>query len=95
MTVIRRLDALPEPTKPTVLAMKAQIDAAHITNQHAALCQAVGEAFYNISSFTLRDLKARTRQQQFKDDFEYISAASQPTCRKFLIHSGFAINLWL
>src|SRR5262249_10348071 len=41
-----------------------------ITNQHAALCQAAGEAFYNASKFTLRDLKARTRQQQLKVDFE-------------------------
>ncbi|TID72720.1 type I restriction-modification system subunit M N-terminal domain-containing protein, partial [Legionella pneumophila] len=53
MTVIRRLDALLEPTKETVLSMKKQLDEAEIANQDAALCQASGEAFYNCSPFTL------------------------------------------
>ena len=70
MTVIRRLDALLEPTKESVLSMKKQLDAAEIANQHAALCQASGEAFHNVSPFTLRDLKNRARQQQLKADFE-------------------------
>ncbi|TWT45034.1 putative type I restriction enzymeP M protein [Phycisphaerae bacterium RAS1] len=70
MTVIRRLDALLEPTKPSVLKMKEQLDNAKIANQHAALCQAAGQAFYNTSPFTLRDLKARAKQQQLKADFE-------------------------
>ena len=46
MTVIRRLDAVLEPTKEAVLRMKAQLDTAVIVNQHAALCQASGQAFY-------------------------------------------------
>ena len=33
MTVIRRLDAVLEPTKEAVLRMKEQMDAAGITNQ--------------------------------------------------------------
>ena len=33
MTVIRRLDAVLEPTKDAVLRMKAQLDDAGITNQ--------------------------------------------------------------
>lgn len=70
MTVIRRLDAVLEPTKEAVLAMKEQLDTAGIVNQHAALCQASGEAFYNASPFTLRDLKSRAKQQQLKSDFE-------------------------
>lgn len=70
MTVIRRLDALLEPTKETVLKMKAHLDKANIANQHSALCQAGGQAFYNTSRFTLRDLKARAKQQQLKADFE-------------------------
>ena len=70
MTVIRRLDALLEPGKQAVLAMQKQLDAAGVGNQHAALCQAAGEAFYNVSPFTLRDLKNRARQQQLKADFE-------------------------
>ena len=70
MTVIRRLDALLEPTKTAALQMKQQLDAAGIVNQHGALCQAAGQAFYNASPFTLRDLKARAKQQQLKADFE-------------------------
>ena len=35
MMVIRRLDAVLEPTKEAVLAMKKQLDAAGIANQHA------------------------------------------------------------
>lgn len=70
MTVIRRLDALLEPTKEAVLKMKKQLDVAHIANQTAPLCQASGQAFYNTSPFTLRDLKARAKSQQLKADFE-------------------------
>lgn len=70
MTVIRRLDVLLEPTKDAVLKMKKQLDDAGVSNQEAALCQASGEAFYNASPFTLRDLRARAKQQQLKADFE-------------------------
>lgn len=34
MTVIRRLDAMLEETKPAVLTMKKQLDAAKIDNQY-------------------------------------------------------------
>ncbi|MFA6331848.1 MAG: class I SAM-dependent DNA methyltransferase [Methanoregula sp.] len=70
MTVIRRIDAVLEPTKPAVLKMKASLDKAKITHQEEALRQAAGQAFYNISPFTLRDLKARAKQHQLKADFE-------------------------
>ena len=70
MTVLRRLDAVLEPTKKAVLDMKAAMDRAGIANQDPALRQAAGQAFYNTSKFTLRDLKSRTTQQQLKVDFE-------------------------
>ena len=70
MTVIRRLDAVLEPTKEAVLRMKQQLDVAGVVHQHAALCRASGEAFYNTSAFCLRDLSNRSRQQQLKTDFE-------------------------
>ena len=41
MTVIRRLDAVLEPSKDDVLHMKAQLDEAGITNQDRALRQRV------------------------------------------------------
>src|SRR3972149_8286080 len=70
MTVLRRLDAVLEPTKKAVLDMKTSPDKAKVTNQDAALRQAAEQAFYNTSKFTLRDLKSRSNQQQLKADFE-------------------------
>ena len=69
MTVLRRLDAVLEPTKQAVLDMKAALDREKITNQDDALRTASGEAFYNTSPFLLRDLKSRKTQQTLKDDF--------------------------
>ena len=69
MTVIRRLDALLEGTKPAVLAMKKQLDAAKIDNQWPALCNAAGQAFCNASPFLLKDLTSRSKAQTLKADF--------------------------
>src|SRR5262245_65584860 len=69
MTVLRRLDAELESTKQAVLEMKASLDGARVVHQDQALRQAAGRAFYNTSRFTLRDLKARTSQQQLRSDF--------------------------
>src|SRR5499426_226973 len=55
MTVLRRLDAVLEPTKDDVLRMKEALDQAKIENQDQSLRQAAGEAFYNTSPFKLRD----------------------------------------
>ncbi|MFO7820578.1 MAG: class I SAM-dependent DNA methyltransferase [Lentisphaeria bacterium] len=74
MTVIRRLDAVLEPTKQDVLKMSEQLDKAGVANKDAALKKAAGpeanHAFYNRSPFTLRDLRDRSKQQQLKADFE-------------------------
>src|SRR5690606_5749016 len=69
MTVIRRLDAVLEPTKEAVLQMKANLDSAGVINQTAALCNVAGQAFCNSSPFMLKDLKSKTKQQQLKADF--------------------------
>ncbi|MEK7327620.1 MAG: type I restriction-modification system subunit M N-terminal domain-containing protein, partial [Chloroflexota bacterium] len=84
MLVIRRLDAILEPTKPEVLAMKARLDKAGITNQDAALRQASRQAFYNASPFTLRDLKARAKQQQLKADLEAYLDGFSPNVQEIL-----------
>jgi type I restriction enzyme M protein len=84
MTVLRRLDAVLEPTKQAVLDMKAALDKAGITNQDAALRQAAGQAFYNTSRFTLRDLKARANQQQLKADFEAYLDGFSPNVQDIL-----------
>jgi len=84
MTVIRRLDAVLEPTKSAVLAMKTRLDEAGITNQDGALQNAAGQAFYNTSPFTLRDLRARAKQQQLRADFEAYLNGFSPNVQEIL-----------
>src|SRR6187200_1635845 len=84
MTVLRRLDAVLEPTKKAVLDMKISLDKAKIHNQDQALRQAAGQAFYNTSKFTLRDLKARSSQQQLKADFEAYLDGFSPNVQDIL-----------
>ena len=84
MTVLRRLDAVLEPTKQAVLDMKASLDEASITNQDQALRQAAGQAFYNTSRFTLRDLKGRASQQQLRADFEAYLDGFSPNVQDIL-----------
>jgi type I restriction enzyme M protein len=84
MTVLRRLDAVLEPTKQAVLDMKASLDKAKIVHQDQALRQAAGQAFYNTSKFTLRDLKGRASQQQLKADFEAYLDGFSPNVQDIL-----------
>lgn len=84
MTVLRRFDAVLEPTKQAVLDMKASLDKAGIVHQDAALRQAAGQAFYNTSKFTLRDLRARASQQQLKADFEAYLDGFSPNVQDIL-----------
>ncbi|OGR41968.1 MAG: N-6 DNA methylase [Elusimicrobia bacterium GWA2_61_42] len=77
MCVLRRMDAVLEPTKKAVLDTKAMLDKSGITAQVPALCHAAGQAFYNTSKFTLRDLKSRKSQQQLLTDFnDYLDGFS-------------------
>ena len=69
MTVLRRLDAVLEPTKEKVLEEKKWLDEAGISEQAGVLEQATDQAFYNTSPFQLRDLTSRATQQQLRDDF--------------------------
>jgi type I restriction enzyme M protein len=84
MTVLRRLDAVLEPTKQAVLDMKASLDRAEIVHQDLALRQAAGQAFYNTSSFTMRALKARASQQQLRTDFEAYLDGFSPNVQDIL-----------
>ena len=84
MTIIRRLDAALEPTKDAVLRMKAQLDNAGITNQDQALRQASGEAFYNTSSFRLRDLTSIGQQQRLRANFEAYLDGFSPNVQEVL-----------
>lgn len=84
MTVLRRLDAVLEPTKQAVLDMKSNLDKAQIVHQDPALRQASEQAFYNTSPFTLRDLRNRSSQQQLKADFEAYLDGFSPNVQEIL-----------
>lgn len=61
MTVLRRLDAVLEPTKAGVLEMKAALDREGIIDQDAALRMASGQAFYNTSPFLAFEETAQSK----------------------------------
>lgn len=84
MTVIRRLDAMLEETKGTVLSMKKQLDAAHIDNQWPALCNAAGQAFCNASPFLLKDLTSRGKKQTLEADFKAYLDGFSPNVQEIL-----------
>jgi type I restriction enzyme M protein len=84
MCVLRRLDAVLEPTKKAVLEAKELLDAAGITEHGAALCDAAQQAFYNTSKFTLKDLRARSSQQQLRQDFEAYLDGFSPNVQDIL-----------
>lgn len=84
MTVIRRLDAMLEETKPAVLEMKKQLDAAKIDNQWPALCNAAGQAFCNASPFLLKDLTSRGKKQTLEADFKAYLDGFSPNVQEIL-----------
>ena len=84
MTVLRRLDAVLEDSKRAVLDMQASLDTAGVVEQDPALRQAAGQAFYNTSKFTLRDLRARASRQQLTADFEAYLDGFSPNVQDIL-----------
>ena len=84
MTVLRRLDAVLEDSKQAVLDRKASLDRISLIEQDAALRQAAGQAFYNTSKFTLRDLRARANRQQLRADFEAYLEGFSPNVQDIL-----------
>ena len=93
MTVLRRLDAVLEPTKQAVLEMKAALDREKIDNQDAALRSASGQAFYNTSPFLLRDLKSRASQQNSKTISSLTWRGFHQTYRTYSRISNFSTRL--
>lgn len=92
MFVIRRFDAVLEPTHDAVVAAKRKFEATgKATDFDPALMAIVGQAFVNKSDFTLTDLKSRTNQQQLKKDFinylDGFSANVQEIINKFHIRN--------
>lgn len=92
MFVIRRFDAVLEPTHDAVVAAKKKFEATgKATDFDPALMAIAGQAFVNKSDFTLTDLKSRTNQQQLKKDFinylDGFSANVQEIINKFHIRN--------
>lgn len=76
--VIRRFDAVLEPTHAQVIETRKKLEAAGVMKPDEALMAVAGQAFVNKSDFTLTDLKSRTNQQQLKKDFiNYLDGFSQ------------------
>ena len=84
MTVIRRLDAVLEPSKQKVLEEKKWLDEAGISDQTGPLQQAAGQQFFNASPFTLRDLRNATSQQQLRDNFNAYLDGFSPNVQDIL-----------
>ncbi len=84
MTVLRRLDAVLEDSKPAVLELKATLDKAGVIEQDQALRSASAQDFYNTSMFTLRDLRARASRQQLRADFEAYLDGFSPNVQDIL-----------
>ena len=89
MTVLRRLDAVLEDTKPAVLAMRARLDTAGVVAQDGPLRAAARHDFYNTSPFIMRDLMARASQQRLRADFEAYLDGFSPNVQDILDHFEF------
>jgi len=93
MTVLRRLDAVLEPTKQEVLNTKAFLDEHDIGSQDGPLREAAGQAFYNTSEFTLHHLRAKAGRQQLKADFETYLNGFSPNVQDILDNFEFRNQL--
>ncbi|KAE8765347.1 type I restriction-modification system subunit M [Georgenia thermotolerans] len=68
-TVLRRLDAVLEPSKQKVMDLKKVLDDAGIIDQDQSLRAEAGQAFWNTSPFTMRELRGRSSQARLQQDF--------------------------
>jgi len=89
MMVIRRLDAVLEPTKQAVLKTKQFCDDNGIDKPEALLLKASDNAFYNISQFSLRDLRSRANRQQLEADFRAYLDGFSPNVQEILSNFEF------
>ncbi|MGK5169595.1 type I restriction-modification system subunit M [Geodermatophilus sp. CPCC 205761] len=83
-TVLRRLDAVLEPTKRKVLELKQVLDAEGIVDQDHALRAEAGQAFWNTSPFTLRELRGRSSQARLRQDFEAYLDGFSPNVQRII-----------
>lgn len=88
-TVLRRLDAVLELTKDAVLERKKFLDTHKVAEQDGALRMAAGQAFYNVSEFTLAKLKASAAGQRLRDDFIAYLDGFSPNVQEILTKFSF------
>ena len=88
-TVLRRLDAVLEETKDAVLECKKFLDIHKVAEQDGALRMAAGQAFYNVSEFTLAKLKASAAGQRLRDDFIAYLDGFSPNVQEILTKFNF------
>ena len=88
-TVLRRLDAVLEATKDAVLERKKFLDTHKVAEQDGALRMAAGQAFYNVSEFTLAKLKASAAGQRLRDDFMAYLDGFSPNVQEILTKFNF------
>lgn len=69
LTVLRRLDAVLEPTKQQVLEAARAHTATGGKVLKSVLCEVAGCGFYNTSPYTMKDLSRATSLQQLEDNF--------------------------
>lgn len=87
--VLRRLDAVLEATKDKVLEQKKFLDTHQVAEQDGALRMAAGQAFYNVSEFTLAKLKASAAGQRLRDDFIAYLDGFSPNVQEILTKFNF------
>ena len=88
-TVLRRLDAILEPTKDKVLAMHQKLNEKEIIDQDQKLCEETGYVFHNTSNYTFKKLlnePANIRQnlETYLDNF---SSSVQDIISKFKLRN--------
>lgn len=88
-TVLRRLDAVLESTKDTVLERKKFLDTHKVAEQDGALRMAAGQAFYNVSEFTLAKLKSSAAGQRLRDDLIAFLDGFSPNVQEILTKFNF------
>lgn len=91
MTVIRRFDSILEPRKSELLTLKEQFEKAGVDNMEYTIASAFDLPFFNISRYTLRELKSETNMQslktKFKDYLDGFSPNVKEILEKFKFHN--------
>ena len=80
MCVLRRMDAVLEPTKQAVLDTKKMLDEARVTEQRAALADAAGQACYNTSASAIGAASTSSAASVVRRSTPKPARSARPTC---------------